>query len=192
MLLQQLNQYVNIFTNSDWDALENIIDHISLHSPELIERPSIGDSRSEPVNLEVIRIMVRKNSCSQRVNEPYCFEVMNILERANFLSFIIKYTGISNLQILRMQFNLMKTGSFVGLHTDKESDPAYLATAVIRTNSHFSDGELVLHGTNKRIVSQRNRTVFLMDSSIAHEVLPVTKGYRNSLIIVLGKMPLEA
>lgn len=113
---------------------------------------------------------------------------MNILERANFLSLVTKHLQINNLHILRMQLNLMKKGSFVGLHTDQENDNSYIATAVIRTNSNYSNGKLVLHGKKKFIVSQKNRTVFLMDSSIEHEVLPVTNGYRNSLIVVLGKL----
>lgn len=186
MMTQQLNQYINVFTNSDWIAFEQIIERIQLHSPEIIEKSRVGDSRNELVNLDVIRLIMRKNNLSYVVNESYCSEIMNILKRANFIALINKHLRMSHLQILRMQFNLMKEGSFVGLHTDNENDSAYLATAVIRTGSSFSDGELVLYGKKKQIVSQKNRTVFLMDSSIEHEVMPVKNGYRNSLIIVIG------
>ncbi len=187
MMPQQFNQYINVLTNNDWVDLEQIIERIQSYSPEIIEKSRMGDSRNESVNLDVIRFIMRKNNASYTLNDPYCSEIITILNRSHFLETINKHLKVNNLQILRMQFNLMKEGSFVGLHKDNENDSSYLATAVLRTHSNFSEGELVLYGKNKRIISQKNRTVFLMDSSIEHEVMTVKHGYRNSLIIVMGR-----
>lgn len=60
MMSHRLNQYINIFTDTDWDALEEIIERIYVHSPEIIEKPSIGDSRYEPIALDVVRFLKRK------------------------------------------------------------------------------------------------------------------------------------
>ena len=86
-----------------------------------------------------------------------------------------------------MQLNLMEKGSFIGIHTDQENDSAFLATAIIRTHSYFSNGELVLYEKTKRVVAQKSRTIFLMDAAVEHEVMPITQGCRNSFIVVLGK-----
>jgi hypothetical protein len=81
----------------------------------------------------------------------------------------------------------MKKNSFVGTHIDSEHDPAYKVTAIIRTTSSHSGGELYLYGDNPQIINQKNNSIFLMDSLIEHEVKMVTDGYRNSLIVVLGQ-----
>lgn len=187
LMSYKLNQYIKVFNKKNWHALETIIEDIKINSPEIIENPIIGDSRNEPVKLNVVRFIIRNNQNSIMVNEFYCSQILNIIEKTKLIAYITKYSGIDNLKILRLQLNLMEVGSFIGIHTDQESDSDYLVTVLLRTQSNYSNGELILYGVKKNIINQKPRTIFLMDSAIEHEVKPVTKGCRNTFVIVLGR-----
>lgn len=180
--------YIHIFSQDDWEELDGIINNIVANDSKIFETPKQGDSRNEYVDLGVARFIVRKNGHSTIVNKPYSLEILNILSRANFIKLIEQKTN-KNLDILRMQLNTMKKNSFVGTHTDGESDPAYEITVIIRTNSSYSGGELCIYGNDPKIVIQPNHSVFFMDSNVEHEVKIVADGHRNSLIVVLGKPP---
>ena len=179
--------YASIFSQNDWVEFDNIVNNIFKNAVEIFETPKLGDSRNEYIDLRVARFIVRKNGHSTIVNKPYSVEILNVLTRANFIDLVEQRTRLENLKILRMQLNSMEKNSFVGIHADSENDPAYEVTAVIRITSSYSGGELVLYDNQVQIVNQQNHSIFLMDSSIEHEVKTVTNGYRNSLIVVLGK-----
>lgn len=179
--------YISIFSPSDWEELDGIINNI-MDDANIFETPKRGDSRNEYVDLSVARLIVRKDACSTIVNAPYSLKILNLLSRSNFVNLIEQKTKFKKLNILRMQLNSMKKDSFVGLHTDSENDPAYEITVIIRTNSAYSGGELCLYGNGQQIVIQPNHSIFLMDSSVEHEVKVVTEGYRNSLVVVLGRI----
>jgi Rps23 Pro-64 3,4-dihydroxylase Tpa1-like proline 4-hydroxylase len=166
--------------------LNCIISNILNNAPEIFETPKQGDSRNEYVDLRVARFIVGKEGHATLVNKPYASEILNILARTNFIKLIEQKTKLENLNILRMQLNCMDKNSFIGIHTDSEHDPAYKVTAVVRTASDYSGGELYLYGDIPKIINQKNHSIFLMDSNIEHEVKMVTNGYRHSLIVVLG------
>ena len=179
--------YASIFSQNDWVELDSIVNNIFTNAVEIFETPKRGDSRNEYLDLRVARFIVRKNGHSAIVNKPYCIVILNVLTRANFINLVEQKTKLQNLKILRMQLNSMEKNSFVGVHTDSEHDSAYEVTAVIRITSSYSGGELILYGDQVQIVNQQNHSIFLMDSRVEHEVTTVIDGYRNSLIVVLGK-----
>ncbi len=182
-----LTGYVNVFSKTDWSDLDSIINNVLTNASEILETPKNGDGRGEYVDLSVARFIVRNNGCSETVNHPHTSEILNILERANFVKLIEQQTKLKNLAILRMQLNSMKKNSFIGVHTDRESDPAYEVTALIRTTSSYAGGELCLYGDEPQVVCQQGHSVFLMDTNVEHEVKTVTDGIRNSLVVLLGK-----
>jgi Rps23 Pro-64 3,4-dihydroxylase Tpa1-like proline 4-hydroxylase len=177
---------IAIFSHLDWEELNCIIVDILTNHTEIFESPKQGDSRNEQVDLCVARFIVRKNECSSIVNNTYSSKILSLLDRANFIPLVSQKTKLQNLKILRMQLNCMKKNSFVGAHTDTEHDKAYKVTAIIRTVSSHSGGELYLYGEYPQIINQKNNSIFLMDPKIVHEVKIVTEGYRNSLVVVLG------
>lgn len=185
--LYGLSDYISVFSQTDWNELDSIVETILTKSPCIFETPRYGDSRNEYVDMRVARFITRKNSLSEIIDNPYSQKILAILKKSNFVSQIEKKTGLKKLKILRAQLNIMETNSVLGLHTDKESDAAFEITALIRTQSACSGGELCIYGDNPQIVSQENHTVFLMDSNSLHEVKEVQSGNRNSLIILLGR-----
>jgi hypothetical protein len=185
-LPQKFASYVDVFSNNDWQELDRLVDELLTDPCAKIEIPQHGDSRNEAVTLKVARLIVRENNCSSVVNEPFTTAILNILLRAKFVEKMQHHTGLKNLKILRMQLNAMGEAAFVGIHTDQESDPAYVMTSIIRTTSSFSNGELVLYRKKPELITQPSHSVFLMDATIEHEVKSVTSGYRNSIIAVLG------
>ena len=96
------------------------------------------------------------------VNMPYSLEILNFLSRTKFVELIEQKSQLNNLNILRMQLNCMKINSFIATHTDGESDPAYEVTAIIRTSSVYSGGELYLYGKKPQILNQKDHSIFIM------------------------------
>ena len=178
--------YAFIFSLNDWEELNCIINNILSNGSDIFETPKQGDSRREYVDLDVARFVIRKDGHSDLVNEPYSLNILNIFKRTNFIELIERKTNLENLKILRMQLNCMKANSFVGAHIDCEHDSSYKVTAIIRTISSHSGGELYLYGDHPQIIKQENNSIFLMDSLIEHEVKTVIDGYRNTLVVVLG------
>ena len=179
--------YISIFSENDWEELDSIVNDILINAPHILESPQTGDSRYEDVNLHVARFITRKNSHSKIVNEPYTSKILNVLTRSHLVGSVEQQSNFKGLKILRMQLNTMQKDSFVGVHTDKENDPIYEVAVLIRTTSSYSGGELHLYGDDPQIIKQENRTIFLMDTGVEHEVKPVLEGCRNSLVVFLGK-----
>lgn len=179
--------YISIFSKSSWEELDTIVDTMLQKSPELFETPRFGDSRNEYVDLRTIRFVVRKNGLSEIINNPYSSRILTILNQSNYVQLIEEKTKIKNLAILRAQLNVMEKNSVLGIHTDKESDSAFEITSLIRTKSDYLGGELYIYGDAPKVINQKNHSVFLMDSSLEHEVKKVFSGQRNSLIVLLGK-----
>lgn len=188
---RHISEYISIFSQPDWEELDAVVNTILIKSPEIFEKPQRGDSRNEYVDLRVARFMRRENGRSEIVNNPYSLQILNILTRSNFIALVEKQTRLKNLDILRVQLNAMEKNSVIGIHTDQENDPAFEITALIRTTSAYSGGELCIYENKLETINQKNHTVFLMNSNLEHEVKTVLSGTRNSLIVLLGKKALK-
>lgn len=185
---EQSAKYVDIFAREDWKQLDSVIKSIFDNNPEIVEQPSIGDSRNEDCRLDVVRFINRDNHVSRIVNDKYTNSILGILKSANFLGKIEKSTGLDSscLNILRMQFNSMGENAYVGVHTDTESDPAYLVSVLMRTDSTYDGGKLFIHNTPPEAIDQKPHSVLVMDPSKEHEVKKVTSGKRDTLVAFLG------
>lgn len=181
----KLNRLIQVFSPADWTLIDKWMADVA-KATAILEEPDYGDSRHERVTLQVARMIVRRNGVSQQINEPYSSRLLSILAKARLLEKVAQETQSPPLAILRLQANLMYTGSFIGVHTDQESDPAYQKTIIIRAHSQYSGGELCLFGNPERTIIQPSHSVFVMDSTIEHEVKPVTSGYRFSICAWLG------
>lgn len=182
-----LAKYIKVFSELDWQELDNIIHKIQRFSPHIIQQPIPTENKGDPLNLGIVPLMVRSKKGAEPVNKPYITKFLAILKRAQFLPIIQRDTKIQDLKILRMQLYLMGSDSHVNLHTDQDSDPAYLMTAIIKTQSEFTGGEMIVYGKQTKIISQQKRFVYLLDSALKYEIKPIFSGFRNSLIVVLGK-----
>ena len=183
-----LNRFVGVFTPSQWQYLDRVAQSIVADAPELIEYPDRGQTSNEALSVGVVRLFNYKAGNEPEV-EPYKKDILKIFSQAKLLEKISALATAQNrrLTLRRVQLNLMSTGAFVGCHRDSDHDKHYQVTAIIRLNSGCTGGELMVYGQDgDLIVRQHARSVFVMDSTMPHEVLRVTQGLRNSLIVVAG------
>lgn len=88
-----------------------------------------------------------------------------------------------------IQFTEYKEGEFYGVHKDmgfSDSFSRKLSFVMQLTDpTEYEGGELILYDTNIKdpfIVPKEKGTIVMFPSYILHEVKPITKGIRNSLV----------
>ena len=109
-----------------------------------------------------------------------------MFNQAGLLKCIERLSGHTSLSLLRMQFNIMEAGDFVGWHNDLESDPAYKVTALLKFSSSHKGGALTLRESTERHIDQPERSMLIMYPAIEHCVQAVTEGKRYLLAMFLG------
>jgi hypothetical protein len=166
--------------------LEGIFPSEDKCSEVTVETLRRGDSRHESVRLQVIRLIQRKKNQSMVVNKTITEQVIRLFDKAQLINKIERLSGHTSLSLLRMQFNIMETGDFVGWHNDLESDPAYKVIALLKFPSSHKGGALTLRESTERHIDQPERTIFLMNPGIEHCVQAVTEGKRYLLAMFLG------
>ena len=185
MAITHTQYFKNIFTETQWSYLDALVKQVIEH--ESLEYIDKGDSRNETTKLAVYRFMTRKYGISTLVNILMSNWLLKIFEESHFIAKIEASSGIDNLELQRIQLNIMKPGDFVTAHTDSESDPSYRVSIVIRTKSDYTGGELVVYeGEDVKKFHQPTHSLLIMEPSNLHEVLPVISGSRNSICVFMG------
>ena len=182
-----LNRFVDVFTPRQWQYLDRVAETVVSDTPELIEYPDKGQTSNEALSVGVVRLFNYKAGNEPEI-EAYKKDILKIFSQARLLD---KMSALAmqnrQLTLRRVQLNLMGPGAFVGCHCDSDHDKHYRVTAIIRLNASCTGGELMVYGQHGDIiVRQHARSVFMMDSTVPHEVLRITQGLRNSLIVVAG------
>lgn len=84
----------------------------------------------------------------------------------------------------QIQFTKYKKGMFYGKHVDMGMDTFRKLSVSIILNDNFKGGELALHtGSEPDLLKPQAGTAIFFPSYVLHEVLPVTEGERNSLVV---------
>ena len=86
-----------------------------------------------------------------------------------------------------LQFATYTEGDFYGLHSDadKENDRVLSVSVQLSKSSDYEGGDLMFRGQNiwsYESVERKQGTVIIFPSYVYHEVTPITKGKRYSLV----------
>jgi hypothetical protein len=168
-------------TREDWTRLDEC------SWPERVphERILIGDA-NEQNHVLVARFMTDVDQ-PRLVNRDAAEVILGIIGSPRMMNF---YRGLLNQErvtIRRCQVNLYGPGSFVGRHLDTDSNPDYLSPVVLQFRDDYEGGEYVVHaetGVMRYNLGSNNMLVSRCD--IPHEVTPVTRGSRKSLVFFLA------
>lgn len=180
-----MNHEIELLTPSQWEELCHIVSSVQTEKPNSIESITTGDTQ-EDVITNVIRFLDNRHLVRPEV-QKYTDKILTLFTTANVTDKVSKAVKDSNIRLRRLQANLMKDGAFIGKHTDIESHVNYKYTVVLRLNSNYTGGQLIIYNKNSTMaVNQQPNTAFLMDATLIHEVLPVLSGNRNSLIALFG------
>ena len=125
--------------------------------------------------------------------QPMYNDINNFIQKTNR-----NYFGFGNIKITEQaQITEYSKGDFYNWHTDtslnmdKEPPVRKLSMTLLLNNpSEFEGGELQIAGTNNtKLMKQGHATIFA--SFLQHQVTPVTKGVRRSLVMWFGGEPFK-
>lgn len=179
-----LDDQSGFFTEEDWDSLERLGQPSDLLPFETVH---IGDA-GEPNKVEVGRLMTDVEG-PLVVNEAVSKRMLEILGAPSRLKFMENLLGMSPLYVRRAQINSMFTGSFIGVHLDRDSNPDYEVSIVLQFGRAFEGGEFVIHlpDGSKNTIVPRFRSVTITRCDLPHEVRTVQGGTRTSLVYFVSK-----
>ena len=170
----------NIFSLSELNLLEKLSDSLPR------EHVEVGDA-NEPNFLDVGRIMtdIQQPVVVNKEISVKALEILNAKEKMAFFKYIL---GKNKLYIRRVQYNILKENSFVGIHLDTDSNPDYLVAVVLQFGGEFQGGDYVVYGGGlpPRSFHPHRYSMIISDCRYEHEVTKIKKGIRKSLVFFLS------
>lgn len=175
----------NIFTNEELD----LIIQFGLggkHSTELFPA-SVGSNEEE----SALDTSVRNCSTSRIMSNPdtdWLYDkIFQVVRDGNHMFFRFKLNGIESLQFTR--YDGTEQEQFYKNHVDivqstVDSQRKLSFTLQLTDPSEYDGGDLLFHDiANEPIVAEKHRgAISIFPSFIRHEVTPVTRGVRHSLV----------
>ncbi|MDA0655120.1 MAG: 2OG-Fe(II) oxygenase [Proteobacteria bacterium] len=170
----------NFLTEEEFAELESLAENLPKEHIEL------GDA-GEPNKLEVGRFLTDVEGI-EYVNRPASDRAVEILAKPALMDFYCKILDHDQLFIRRMQYNIMREGSFVGFHLDIDSNPDYTVAVVIQLGQEFTGGEYAVFGGDMppRVLEPTHRSIIISKCEFPHEVRVVKSGARKSLVFFLS------
>lgn len=178
-----INPDLEFFTSEEWEALEEL----GLRSGLSYETVLIGDA-GESNKVEVGRLMTDVDR-PRVVNEAVSEKILKLLKEPRRLAMLQELVqSDSPLHIRRAQINLMHSGSFVGIHIDKDSNPDYEISVVLQLGRSFEGGNFVVHrpDSTRTTISPDYQSVTVSRCDYPHEVCTVEGGVRASLVFFVS------
>tara|TARA_B100001123_G_C15311680_1_gene1024596 strand:+ start:1048 stop:1674 length:627 start_codon:yes stop_codon:yes gene_type:complete len=148
----------------------------------------IGDA-GEQNNLLVGRFMTDIEK-PEVVNNAYSERVLKILNGEKVIKFIREILDLkSDCFVRRAQFNQLSTNNYVGYHLDIDSNPDYIAAAVIQLGSKYEGGKYRVYQKDKSYFDYISSygDLIISNCNYPHEVTKVTTGERKSLVFFVSK-----
>ncbi|UTH73657.1 2OG-Fe(II) oxygenase [Chromobacterium sp. IIBBL 290-4] len=173
----------SLFSEEEWAEIEKLVFH-----PELPwEKVTVGDA-DEPNDVHVGRFMTDVER-PLIVNPWVSQKLLAILVSPQVMALFGEILGAETLCVRRAQVNRMESGSFIGFHLDRDSNPDYEISIVLQLGKQFSGGEFVVHENEAVLHSYAPsyRSILISRCDLPHEVKTVTAGDRISLVFFLSR-----
>lgn len=167
--------YKDIFTTEELDKIENIFTTDNLFVGELA-----GEAKDLNIRDSKINFVDSKDPLNHWIFE----RLTGVINNANDRFFKFDLNRIESLQ-----YTLYNEGQYYKEHMDMSYRSPTNAIRKLSFSMQLSDpseyegGELIIkHGTDPSIANKERGAITLFPSYIMHEVTPVTKGTRRSLV----------
>lgn len=178
-----IDPQLEFLTVDEWQELEDL----GLRGGLPYETVLIGDA-GEPNKVEVGRLMTDVDR-PRVVNEAVSARMLKVLSAPRRFALLQELVGVSEpLHMRRAQINLMHSGSFVGVHLDKDSNPDYEVSVVLQLGRAFQGGDFVVHRPDgvRTTISPEFQSVTVSRCDYPHEVRTVESGVRASLVFFVS------
>jgi hypothetical protein len=171
----------SFLSDDDFDTLKQLSDQLP---QEFVETGDAG----EPNHVLVGRFMTDIER-PEKVNQPMSDRALEIVTQPAAMTACRELLDAENLYVRRMQVNSMQTGSFVGEHLDKDSNPDYRVAVILQFGEDFTGGKYVVSGGDRpaRVFKPYFRSLMISDCNFPHEVTKVESGERVSLVYFLSE-----
>lgn len=179
-----------------------------LHDGSIMRRVNmLGENLAEPSKVKVDGVVIPPIACEQIIEQGLKRELINagigqenkksegrstkvsFIDNA-FLKLIIEnmvkdsFPEYTIEEAEDLQFAVYEKGDFYGLHKDSdEKNKRVLSVSVqLSEPSEYEGGELVFEDGIKHESFKQRGVVIIFPSNLYHQVLPITKGTRYSLV----------
>lgn len=166
-----------------------VIDRCAQEVPK--ETVRIGDV-GEQNSLFVGRFMNdKKGACPTVLNEEYANELLSVLSSSKAERLFRNLVG-GDFHIRRCQVNVMSGGSFIGRHTDTDSNHDYMYSVVLQLSDNYEGGAFFVDFSGKREnISTRRHELLINKCEVPHGVDRITRGDRATLVFFLSRKGLD-
>lgn len=80
----------------------------------------------------------------------------------------------------QIHFHKYENGDWFGKHNDIRDNRFYAVGVLL--NDNFDGGDFIMYNQNEQIINKKVGNTYLFDVRIEHEITPITKGNRYSLL----------
>lgn len=167
----------------EWELLDRLTSPESAPY-ELVKTGDVGEAHV----VQVARFMTDVDK-PRLVNDLLAQKVLDILDSTKMRTFFRRLLGCPQLYLRRCQVHILSEGRFVGYHVDTDSNPDYLSPVVLQFGSAYEGGDYLVHHPEQGPLTYKAPRFSMIVSrcNLAHEVTPVTKGQRRSLVFFLSE-----
>ncbi len=186
LLLDGYSQFSakDLFTKEQLDLLEL---NSSIVPKEQIMIGDVGEKNYLDVGRFMNDIKGEKPSV---VNASYANEVLSVLNSEKSKLLFNEIIG-GDFYVRRCQLNVMKEGSFIGKHTDTDSNEDYIYSIVIQFSNEYQGGEFFVDFRGEEVDLKTTKYDLLINRcEIPHGVRKVKSGTRSTLVLFLSKKDL--
>jgi hypothetical protein len=167
------------FTSTEWARLRELS-----FSEGQFELVTCGDT-SEPTSVLVHRLLIDGNP--PRVFDPTrADELIRIIGSPAKLGFLERVIRRTNLMVRRAQAHILEEGGYIACHRDSESSKHYVAAVVLQFRAAEEGGEFVIGRMDGDRMTLPVFSMLITDAELPHEVTPVLRGERRSLVFWLA------
>ncbi len=145
---------------------------------------TVGD-RGEAHSLEVGRLKTDTPYLQTLTSTASVIEDIFLSEPMKSFFQVVTCTEV--LEIRRIQLNVMRPGGYIGAHYDNDSDPLRHLAVIIHLREADDGGDLVVYdqGGSTSIYHPMTGQVVISSGNLLHEVTPVIRGERRTLVAFL-------
>lgn len=182
--------YAHLCSKSLFDDEQlKVIDQCVREVPK--ETVRIGDV-GEQNFLSVGRFMNdKKGTRPTVVNEKYANDLLSVLSSSKAARLFRDLVG-GDFYIRRCQVNVMSAGSYIGLHTDTDSNYDYMYSVVLQLSDNYEGGSFFIDFAGEReMITTKRHELLVNRCEIPHGVDTVTRGDRATLVFFLSRKGLD-
>lgn len=176
------SQQESPFTLEEWEALKNAV---SPKNKPYVEKRISTTGKNGYVDVYHAKLQ----------EEDYrCEEVKKIIGGEKFAHFLSTICDGRSVEPSRVQSHIYPVDGYISKHIDSELESYFICSCVMSLSNAYEGGEFILYHPNGTTINLRlpKYTLLITPSNYMHEVKPVTKGARHTVLSFVRNLDTRA